>query len=912
MRFSAGDSFDRYVIESLLGEGGMGEVYRAEDTRLRRKVALKVLRREGETDSETWGRAVARMLREARAVAQLSHAGIVAIYDVGEHDRTPFIAMELVEGQPLRALIREGAGEGAQMGTRLRILLEIARALSAAHQMGLVHRDVKPENVIVRNDGAVKVLDFGIARRFSQGADPVGPTMDGALATMTAEGALVGTPAYMAPEQLRGEDIDARADQFAWGVVAYELFAGKLPFRSDKGAVSLMASILSDEPPPLENVPEGVWEVISRALSKEPEDRFASMDEVASDLVAFVTGEDMRTPTSGRAASLIATGGMRTPRTGKVVPPGKTSRGWLVGAALLAIVAAGGAALAFRPRPAAAPVEVQAAAAGPVATTLMDLPMPPTESAEARIAYREGMQAVRDATWHTALEAFDRARKADPGLAAAHLRYAMVQSGFDIGVAREALRKAIGLRTSLTERDQAMLEALVPDIQNDPRDHEASARRFAEVSARYPADAELVFWHARQLHDAEGDAGAERVLALTNRCVELDPRYADCWQTKNFVLRPLGRYEEALAALDKCIQVSPSAVDCLGDKILLVARLGQCDVAAETARRWMAIDPSASLPHEYLGRALYGMGEPEAAVRAALDQAERRYRASHMDWYADMLGFRRAIAFGEFGTAVRMADEIAAKGSPPFPKEGDTLTFGRLETRFEMGDLEGAARVAEEFLEKSALRSYTEEVKEGAVDPTVSMHAARLRAGLISRESYQAARSEWLERQAPTLTSMPRGQRMRIWNMAFSFPAYSPELAREALARAPEIVGSPIGELPKVNPVHAFSLGRLYFLAGRYSEATPLLEKAASGCPIEGSELWTIQRWAQVGMVRENNGDKPGACTAYRNVLSRWGNTKESVTAREVEKRAKVLGCVVTEARGGAQPGDRASVGRGT
>ena len=299
MRFSPGDTFDRYVIEALLGEGGMGEVYRAADTRLGRKVALKVLRAEGEGDSDTAGRAVARMQREARAVAALSHPSIVAVYDVGEHEGTPFISMEFVQGEPLRAFV----GKDLPTSARIGILIDVAKALAAAHRAGIVHRDVKPENVIVREGFSAKVLDFGVAR-FSP---PVAATssMLGAFATMTAEGSFVGTPAYMAPEQLRGEAIDARANQFAFGVLAYELFAGKLPFRSEKGAVSLMASILSDPAPPLEGAPGPIAEIVARALEKAPEDRFESMDDIASQLSALVTGEVLplaqRTPPSRRA-----------------------------------------------------------------------------------------------------------------------------------------------------------------------------------------------------------------------------------------------------------------------------------------------------------------------------------------------------------------------------------------------------------------------------------------------------------------------------------------------------------------------------------------------------------------------------------------------------------------------------------
>ncbi|MRG93999.1 serine/threonine-protein kinase [Polyangium spumosum] len=895
MRFSPGESFDRYVIESLLGEGGMGEVYRAEDTRLRRKIALKVLRVAGEADSETWGRAVARMLREARAVAALSHPGIVAIYDVGELDGAPFIAMELVLGRALRELV----GGDEPLGTRLRILLEIARALSAAHQAGLVHRDVKPENVVVRDDGAVKVLDFGIARKLARtSGDLLGPTADGALVTMTAEGALVGTPAYMAPEQIRGEDIDARADQFAWGVVAYELLAGKLPFRTDRGAVSLMASILSDEPPPLSSVPEGVWQILARALEKEPDARFASMDELAQNLHAFVTAEDTKAITSRRNVALAASGETRASAAASLEPPRPSRRPLVLAASLVVLLAVGGAVVGLRapsvegtPSPSALP-----APAGPVPTAVTELPIPSTESAAARLAYREGLQAIRDATWETAVAAFDRARQADPGMAEAHLRYAALGAAFDIHAAREAFRKAIGLRASLSERGQAFLDAHEPVIQNDPPDVAASVRKFAAISAKWPGDAELVFWHARQLHFSQGNVDQEQVLALASRCVELDPQYADCWQTKQYALRPLGRYEEALAALDKCVEVSAGAVDCLHDKIAIVSMLGKCDVAAETARRWMAKEPSSPKPHMMLGGALFGAGEPEAAVRAALDQAERRFRSIGDLWHADDLAARRAMTFGEFTTGARIADAMASM-TPPVPHEELFVYHLRTFARLELGDLEGAAAIADEYLVKSSLRAGVVMV-DHMPDPTIFMHSLRLRAGKESRAEYEAARSSWLAKQDVSSDA----KRRMAWDAAYGWPAHSPELAREALAEEGELMRLPAGEVDSGEAGRTGALGYVRLLVGREAEAVPYLEKATQFCPMLGSTLLYMHLQARLGMAREASGDKPGACSAYRAVLSRWSNPKESVTTREVEKRAKGLGCDVPAEGGLAGP----------
>jgi serine/threonine-protein kinase len=282
-----GSRFERYTIDALLGQGGMGCVYRAHDPRLERSVALKVIS-DGGVSPETTG----RLLREARSAAALDHPNAVAIFDVGEADGTPYIVMELVDGHTLRGAVGQAT---ITPEIKLGWLIDVARALAAAHRKNLVHRDVKPENVMVRGDGVVKVLDFGIARRTAGEVDPTAATSQ-ALPTLTAEGARLGTPLYMAPEQIRGDALDGRADQFSWSVLAYELLAGKLPWRGGTDALAVAASILTDEPSEAAldkaGVPPRVKAVLLRALSKRPAERFASMDDVVRALEAAARGED--------------------------------------------------------------------------------------------------------------------------------------------------------------------------------------------------------------------------------------------------------------------------------------------------------------------------------------------------------------------------------------------------------------------------------------------------------------------------------------------------------------------------------------------------------------------------------------------------------------------------------------------
>ena len=270
-----GRTFGRYVIEAQIGLGGMGAVYRARDTELGRVVALKVVR-PGRKDSSGVD-PQERLLAEARAVAALRHPNVVAVFDAGVIEGQAFVAMEFVEGKSLRAFVGD---ERASLDDRRRWLGEVADALAAAHRAGIVHRDVKPENVIVASDGRARVLDFGIAKRVT--FDTSAATAD-SVAPQTLEGRVVGTISYMAPEQLAGAEVSPKWDQFAWGVMAYELLTGKHPRQTV--AMPGPTAHLSQTPAlPNEIEPRlGFHDVaaIMLAMASDPERRFPSMGDLA-------------------------------------------------------------------------------------------------------------------------------------------------------------------------------------------------------------------------------------------------------------------------------------------------------------------------------------------------------------------------------------------------------------------------------------------------------------------------------------------------------------------------------------------------------------------------------------------------------------------------------------------------------
>ncbi|HUU46943.1 MAG TPA: protein kinase [Acidobacteriota bacterium] len=261
-----GETISHYRILSEIGKGGMGEVYLAEDTTLGRRVALKFLLPGQDTSSEARG----RFLQEARAIAQLSHHNIVTLFEIGENDGRPWLAMEFVEGRPLGEF---AAGEQS-VPDALMLVAQIAAGLKAAHDKGIVHRDLKPDNILVSADRQAKITDFGLAR------------LKG-TSRLTRSGTMVGTISYMAPEQVEGKDVDRRADIFALGVILYELICGRRPFEGENEAVVLY-ELLSAPPQPMarysRDVPEPLERLVMRALAKNPAERHQSVAEFIEEL----------------------------------------------------------------------------------------------------------------------------------------------------------------------------------------------------------------------------------------------------------------------------------------------------------------------------------------------------------------------------------------------------------------------------------------------------------------------------------------------------------------------------------------------------------------------------------------------------------------------------------------------------
>jgi eukaryotic-like serine/threonine-protein kinase len=299
MRVSSGTRLGPFEILAPLGAGGMGEVYRARDTRLDRTVAIKLLPSELVNAP---GRRVERFRHEARAIARIAHSNICTLYDVGEDGPALFLVMEYVEGMTLARRLEDGP---LQLPLALRAAVQVADALDHAHRHGVVHRDLKPSNIMLTRE-SVKLLDFGLAKLKERDEQVLTDATNSAL---TDVGTIVGTIPYMAPEQIEGHEVDARTDIFSFGVVLYEMVSGRRPFVADSRA-SLMAAIVAAEPPALSSLqprtPASLERLIFRCLAKHPDDRWQTARDLAAELRWIAE--------AGSGAAVAAAGPTHQPR----------------------------------------------------------------------------------------------------------------------------------------------------------------------------------------------------------------------------------------------------------------------------------------------------------------------------------------------------------------------------------------------------------------------------------------------------------------------------------------------------------------------------------------------------------------------------------------------------------------------
>ncbi len=886
-----GDLVGPYEIRGFLGQGGMGHVYRAFDPRLERTVALKVIvvpAKDGPEDSErVVGEFSARLLREARAVASLSHPNVVGIYDVGESGDRLYLAMEYVVGATLRTL----AGDpDLTLARKLRWLVDVARALEVAHRAGLIHRDVKPENVMIRDDGTVKVLDFGIARRTITGGDQQ------KLDTVTGSGSITGTPVYMSPEQIKGRDVDARCDQFSWGVMAYELLAGERPWADNGDMLQLVAKVLTDPPPPLRErapaVPPVVDETIVRTLSKEPSARFPSMADVADAIEPFAmqtTGGDRvritprisdnvedpsafaattRVPTSVSVpvAPEVGEGQQATERK----PKKKRGRRKLGQLALpLALL---GALVAV--------VVVVKKSNTTIASTAPDAARPLSNVPEAESAFHEAMHLWRDGATSKARAMLHRAVELDPQFAAAHLELAIQTVQDDPAGAQASFQSAFEHRQMLVPRDSAMLEACEPYVRPRPDLDEWETRLTGAVFL-FPRDAELQFFLGRARERQGADEAAK---AAYEAALRLDAGFVPALAALASAERNLGHVNEALAITERCIKQSPVAATCIETKYRLLLERGDCHRAREEAAQWRTLEPQA--PHAFtaFARALYADGAPRPSVEEALSRAwalqPPAKRASSELWDRMYL----AIVDGNLAKADELAKDFEAQLPPNADQYDHAMpSRARINVLYESDQLESAVKVAHGFLDRmDAWPAYA-----FATDASIAFYEPLYRSGEITRTELDKQRARWLEREKQRLSGGDHSARAAwaMWTVWGGF-AETKEEALDAIGRMPQ-QPLPVGSRRAVSL--DFAIGKVYALVGRARDALPPLLRVTTTCSALEDSMLVMRSRYYLGMAHEQNGDKGAARAEYEKVVKTWPKGTASRTMRWAEQRLEVL-----------------------